>query len=112
MTSFFRKLKWLIQGRREAELHEELQFHLDEEAEEQAAHGLPHEDAQWAARRDLGNVTLVEESTRRGLDMDLFRAAGAGSSLRSASDVPQPCLHASCAVPFVGTRHRRQHRDL
>jgi len=35
MNSFFRKLRWLAQRRdKEAELREELQFHLEEEMEE------------------------------------------------------------------------------
>src|SRR2546430_5329567 len=65
MTSFFRKLSWLAQRRRkEEELREELQFHLDEEAEQRQAEGLAEDQAKWAAGRDLGNVTLLKESTR------------------------------------------------
>src|SRR5438477_2146354 len=65
MTSFFRKLSWLMRRRRkEAELEEELRFHLDEEAEQRQAQGLSSKEARWAARRDLGNVALVQESTR------------------------------------------------
>src|SRR5438046_9312557 len=64
MTSFFRKLSWLMGRRRkEAELEEELRFHLDEEAEQRQAEGLSSKEARWAARRDLGNVALVQEST-------------------------------------------------
>src|SRR5207249_3139929 len=65
MTSFFRKLSWLTQRRnKEAELREELQFHLDEEAGEREADGLAREEARCAARRELGNVALVQEDTR------------------------------------------------
>jgi predicted permease len=65
MKSFFRKLRWLIERRsKEAELREELQFHLDEEAEQREAEGLAHDEARWAARRELGNLTLVQEDTR------------------------------------------------
>jgi putative ABC transport system permease protein len=65
MNAFFRKLRWLIErSDKEAELREELQFHLEEEADERRATGLSEDDARRAARRDLGNVTLVEESTR------------------------------------------------
>lgn len=65
MTPFFRKLSWLAQRRRkEDELREELQFHLDEEAEQRRADGLTQDQARWAARRDLGNVTLLQENTR------------------------------------------------
>src|SRR6516164_2941200 len=56
MDSFIRKLAWLARRRdKEAELQEELQFHLDEEAEERGAGGLDAEQARLAARRDLGN---------------------------------------------------------
>ena len=65
MTSLFRKFTWWVQRRRkEDELREELQFHLAEEADERQADGLPEEQARWAARRDLGNVTLLREDTR------------------------------------------------
>ncbi len=50
--------------RKEQELDEELQFHLDEEAEQRAAQGLPADEARWAARRNLGSVALVKERTR------------------------------------------------
>ena len=63
--SFFRKLRWLTRREaKEAELREELQFHLEEEAEERKREGLPKEEALRAARRELGNFTIVQESTR------------------------------------------------
>lgn len=65
MTSFFRKLRWLMQRRnKESELSEELQFHLEEEAEQRQGEGLEEEQARWAARRELGNLTLLRENTR------------------------------------------------
>src|SRR6266545_71925 len=65
MTSLFRKFRWWLQRRRkETELREELQFHLAEEMEDRRADGLSEDDARWAARRDLGNATLLREDTR------------------------------------------------
>jgi predicted permease len=65
MTSFFRKLSWFLRRPdKEAELREELQFHLEEEAAERQAQGMSGAEAQRAARRDLGNVALVQEDTR------------------------------------------------
>ena len=65
MRRLFRKLDWLIRRRsREAELLEELRFHLEEEAEERQAQGLADEEARLAARREFGNTTMVQESTR------------------------------------------------
>ncbi len=65
MTSFLRKFMWWLQRRRkEDELREELQFHLAEESGERQADGLSEDHARWAARRDLGNVTLLQEDAR------------------------------------------------
>jgi predicted permease len=65
MSSLFRKLAWWLQRRRREDgLREELQFHLELEADERRADGVPAREARWAARRDLGNVTLLREDTR------------------------------------------------
>jgi macrolide transport system ATP-binding/permease protein len=65
VNAFFRKLRWLTQRpRKEAELRDELEFHLEEEMSQRREAGLAEEEARWAARRDLGNNTLVEENTR------------------------------------------------
>ncbi len=65
MPQFFRKLGWLMRRPgKEAELQEEIQFHLDEEAEERRAQGLAGEEARRAACREFGTVTLVKEDTR------------------------------------------------
>src|SRR5579863_6745849 len=49
---------------RERDLQRELQAHLDLEAEELRQAGLPEKEARYAARRALGNVTLIQEVTR------------------------------------------------
>jgi putative ABC transport system permease protein len=54
---------WSRQAR-EAELDAELQFHIETEAEEQIAAGLPADHARQAARRSLGNITLTKEDAR------------------------------------------------
>ena len=65
MKPFFRRLSWLIlRRRREADLREELQFHLDEEAEQHQVEGLAGDEALRAARRELGNTTMLQENTR------------------------------------------------
>jgi predicted permease len=65
MTSFLRKFRWLTRrSDKEAELQAELQFHLEEEARERQAEGLAAEEARHAARRELGNIALVQEDTR------------------------------------------------
>jgi len=63
--SLLRRLTWWLQRRRrEDELREELQFHLEQEALEREQAGLSDEDARWAARRDLGNVARLREDIR------------------------------------------------
>src|SRR5689334_16576700 len=65
MNSFFRKLGWILRrSSKKAELREELQFHLQEEAGQRHEEGLSEPEAKWAARRELGNLALVEENTR------------------------------------------------
>lgn len=65
MRSLLRRLAWLLQrSRRDAELNQELEFHLEEEAQERRERGAGEQEAKWAARRDLGNLTLVKETTR------------------------------------------------
>ena len=59
------KLRWWIERRRkEDEIREELQFHLDEEADRSESDGLTKDEARRAARQDLGNLRLVEENVR------------------------------------------------
>ncbi len=65
MIPFLRKLTWLTKrSGKEADLRDELQFHLDEEAEERQAEGLAADQARWAARRGLGNIASIQEDTR------------------------------------------------
>jgi predicted permease len=46
------------------ELSEEIQAHLDEKVEELVADGMSREEAVHAARREFGNVHLIEENSR------------------------------------------------
>jgi putative ABC transport system permease protein len=85
MNSFFRKLLWLTQrSGKEAELREELQFHLQEETEERQEDGLAEDEARWSARRELGNLALVTENTRAAWGWERFDqlARDAGYGLR------------------------------
>ena len=65
MNLLFQKLRSLLhRQRKEEELRDELQFHLEEEAEERQAAGLTGEEARRAAHLDLGNIGLLREETR------------------------------------------------
>jgi predicted permease len=57
------RARWNWQ-RREADLDEEIRFHLAEEADEHRARGLSLDQARLAARRDFGNVVAIREKTR------------------------------------------------
>jgi predicted permease len=46
------------------ELAEEIQAHLDEKVEELVAQGMSREEAMLSARREFGNVGLIEENCR------------------------------------------------
>jgi predicted permease len=65
LTKAWLRVKALAKRRRlERDLEEELQFHLAKRAEKNRALGLGADDAQAAARRRFGNVTLVREDCR------------------------------------------------
>jgi putative ABC transport system permease protein len=68
-----RRLRWLSsligpraidRARREQDLKDELAFHFSTEVERRVAAGQSPEDALASAKRDFGNVPLVEEVTR------------------------------------------------
>ena len=61
-------MSWLRQlfSRRRiyGELSDEIREHLEEKTEELVAGGMSREEAAYAARREFGNVSLVEENGR------------------------------------------------
>jgi len=59
-------MKWRIlsRGRRYAELSESIQEHLAEKIDELMEEGMAREQAEQTARREFGNVTLIEERSR------------------------------------------------
>lgn len=54
----------LLRGRREADLSEELQLHIDRETERLRAGGLPPEAARHRALREFGSVEQIKEMCR------------------------------------------------
>jgi len=65
-----RLLFYLRRDRFDRELDEEMRFHLEMKAEENLAEGISPEEARYAARRQFGNQTLLQEVSR---DMWSFR---------------------------------------
>jgi hypothetical protein len=54
----------LHRGQMDDELDRELQFHLEQQLEENLAAGMRPEEARYAALRTLGNVTYIQEQCR------------------------------------------------
>jgi putative ABC transport system permease protein len=65
LNAFIRKLNWFLhRSTKEADLQAELQFHLEEEAEQGQTDGLTPEEARFAALRKFGNTGLIAEDAR------------------------------------------------
>jgi predicted permease len=61
----WRRLRFLFQGDRlEQDLNDELGLHRELRAAKLRQHGLPEEEAEYAARRKLGNATRAVEDAR------------------------------------------------
>ncbi len=60
-----RRLRHLFRRRQtEAEMREEMSFHLEQRAADYAADGLPAEEARYAAQRRFGNAGSLQERAR------------------------------------------------
>ncbi len=58
-------MRWMRRKERESDLDRELQRHLELEAAEQREAGVGAGEAEWAARRALGNTALLKEDVRQ-----------------------------------------------
>ena len=108
MNPLVRKLRRLVhRPGKEAELLEELEFHLEEEAEARQAAGQSSQQARWAARRELGNLALVAESTRAawGLDAVLLRVLPVPARIAGGPELAGEGRRARIRV----AQHQRHH---
>jgi len=65
MREWLRRLRdWLRRDTLDRELQEELRFHREQLERDARGAGVPAEEARYAARRRLGNVTRVREEAR------------------------------------------------
>ncbi len=88
MNSFFRKLRWLTQrSDKDAELREELQFHLEEEAEQRQEDGLAEDEAMGGTPR-VWERLLGRGSHSHRVGLDAIGATRARCRLRTAPDPP------------------------
>src|SRR5256714_4531547 len=62
---FWLRLQTLFGRNRSAErLHDEIQFHIEQQIAENVAAGMSREEARYAATRAFGNPTVLKEETR------------------------------------------------
>ncbi|MBM3889712.1 MAG: ABC transporter permease, partial [Verrucomicrobia bacterium] len=65
MSELWRRLRALFRrSRLDRELEEEIESHLEMEAEERRQAGMETQEARYAARRRFGNATLLKEGSR------------------------------------------------
>ncbi|MBI2814482.1 MAG: ABC transporter permease [Opitutae bacterium] len=63
--NFFRRLRYLFRRHlTEAEMAEEMRYHLEQRAAELATDGLPADEARSAAQRKFGNLARIQEQAR------------------------------------------------
>src|SRR5688572_31140230 len=63
---FWNRLANVFRSRRvDRDIQRELDFHINERAEQLHAAGMPLDDARKAARRDFGNAMRIREDTHR-----------------------------------------------
>src|SRR5215831_7479098 len=103
-------MRWRRRKRPE-DLERELRDHLELEAEERHEAGVSPDEARYAARRRLGNTTLIKEDVRAVWTWTLLEQIG--QDLRYAARTMRKTrggLHGRDPVPCA--RHRRQHGNL
>ncbi len=65
LTEWLRRIRCLVRGGREdAEMHQELRFHLDMETEKNLATGMDAREARRQAHLRLGGLTPIQEAVR------------------------------------------------
>jgi len=69
--------------RREQELEEEIQSHLQMAIRDRIERGESAEEAESAARRDFGNVGLIKETTRGMWDSGIYGVISYATSQRT-----------------------------
>ncbi len=91
----------------DAEVGQELAFHFRQLVQEYAAEGVPLEEARHAARRDLGNATLLAEQCRdqRGVAWlhDLWQDVRFGARMLGKKSLPDSVITALSLALGIGT---------
>ena len=77
MSEFWQRLRILFHRERfDNDLQEEMQAHIEMQAEENQENGMPPEEARNAARRQFGNSTLLKETSRELWGWSLLEQIG------------------------------------
>ena len=108
-------MNWLKQltsrQKQYSELSEEIREHLDEKTEELIATGMSRQDAAAAARREFGNVSLIEEDSRsvwRWASVEQFF-----SDVRFGFRILRKNSgFAAVAILTLASRHRRKYGNV
>ena len=73
LTQLWRRLQFLLRREQfDRELDEEMRFHLEMKAQENAEAGMDQQQAGYAAQRQFGNATLLQEVSRQVWGFALF----------------------------------------
>ena len=112
MASMWRRLKALVTGARlDRELHDEVRFHLDMEAEKYVRQGVDPDTARAQALRNFGPMTRHVEETRDARGVSWLDDCVQDAALRRAHPVEDARL-CRRRHPHPGPGHRRQRGDL
>src|SRR5260370_12566234 len=97
-------MQWLKQlfarGRRYDDLSVSIQEHLEEKIEELVEDGTPREEAVRIARREFGNVTLIEERSREAWQWPTLESALPDVRYRLRQLIKSPAFAVTVILPM------------
>jgi hypothetical protein len=106
MNELFRRILFTLKRRQmDRELAEEMREHLKLKTEKNLAAGMAAEEARYAAQRQLGNLTRMEEESRRTWGFPFLE------SLLQDIRYSMPGLRAG-GNRYTGSGNRRDHSHL
>ena len=108
-------MNWLKQlfsrKRLYTDLEEEVAFHLAARVDELVAAGMPKKQAEAQAKREFGNVSLLQADGARSLGMEMAGRPAGGFALRRAHAAEESGADARGGAD-TGAGNWREHRDF